>query len=292
MRVLLAVAAVVLSACSGGTGVLDAGVGGGTGGSGGTGGTGGGTAGGAGGGGSGGGTVDAGDPACKSDGGASRCGCPGFTFCENFEGATIDTTRWTVTTNATGNTAAIDATKSMRGSKSLHVTVKSAAGSTALLSTTKPFPAANNGFFGRAFVFAKAPTPTVHAGMFAASGPLIEVRLGLDHNSDIEPNYFGAQEYGIFTANKSKMPTDVWSCLEWEYRGAAGAPSELHFFLNGAEMPQIEVLATRMPPWTAPAYDKFSLGMILYQGDTATASGFDVWFDEVAFSPTRVGCAN
>ncbi len=218
----------------------------------------------------------------------SKCGCIGFTFCENFEGATIDAARWMVTTNATGNTAVLDTSKFARGTKSLHVTVKSNAGSTALLTTTKPFPAANNSFFGRAFVYAQAPTPIVHAGMFAASGPGIEVRLGLDHNGDIEPNYFGATEYGIFTANKSKMPTNIWSCLEWEYRGTG----ELHFFLNGTEMTQIEVLASRMPPWTAPIYDKFSLGMILYQGDTATAAGFDLWFDEVAFSTTRIGCTN
>ena len=282
MRMLLTVvAALVLSACSGGTSPID----GGSGGSG--GGSAGGAGGGSGGGSAGGGTVDAGDPACASDGGASKCGCPGFTFCENFEAAAIDTTRWTVTTNGTGNTAVIDATKSARGGKSLHVTVKSTVGSTALLDTTKPFPAANNSFFGRAFVFAQAPVPMVHAGLFAASGPGIEVRLGLDHMADIEPNYFGSMEYGIFGGPaKTKMPTGVWSCFEWEYRGTG----ELHFFLNGAEMTAIQVLATRMPEWTAPMYSKFSVGMILYQGDTGT--GFDVWFDEIAFSTTRVGCSN
>ncbi len=279
------IAVLLLAGCSAGS-TTGTSAGGGSGGSGGGTAAGGGTGGTGGSGG--GGTVDAGDPACASDGGSSKCGCPGFTFCESFEGASIEPSRWMVTTNGTGNTAVLDSAKSMRGSKSLHVTVKGNAGSTALLSTTKPFPAANNSFFGRAFVFAQAPIPIVHAGMFAASGPGIEVRLGLDHNGDIEPNYFGAQEYGIFTSNKSKMPTNVWSCLEWEYRGTG----ELHFFLNGTEMKQIEVLATRMPPWTAPTYDKFSLGMILYQGDTATAAGFDLWFDEVAFSTTRIGCTN
>ena len=293
MRLLLTlVAAVVVSACAGsstGTGGGGGSAGGGTAGGGtGGGGVGGGTGGGGGGtaGGAGGGTVDAGDPTCSGDGGASKCGCPGFTFCENFEGATVDTTRWTLDSDM--GTAVIDATKSARGGKSLHVNIKSGAGDRALLTTSKPFPAANNSFFGRAFVFAKAPTPNVHTGIFAAIGGTTEVRLGLDHMGDIEPNYMSAtNEYGVFTSNKSKMPTGVWSCLEWEYRGTG----ELHFFLNGTEMTQIEVLATEVPPWTAPTYSSFSLGMILFQNDSATATSFDVWFDEVAFNATRVGCA-
>ncbi|MBS1149897.1 MAG: secreted hydrolase, partial [Myxococcaceae bacterium] len=144
-------------------------------------------------------------------------------------------------------------------------------------------------FFGRAFVFAPGPLPIVHAGMFAASGGTTEVRFGLDHQADLEPNYMSPpNEYGIFTSNKTKLPTNTWACLEWEYRGTG----ELHFFLNGSELTQIEVLATRMPPWTAPTYSKFSIGMILFQSDTATANSFDLWFDEVAFSAMRVGCAN
>lgn len=275
---LLAVLAVVLAACSGG------GTGGGAGG-GAAGGTGGGAAGG-----TGGGTPDAGNPVCGSDGGLpgpSKCSCAGFTLCESFEGSAVDTATWTLDTSQ--GTAVLDTAKFARGGKSLHVNVKSGAGSRALLTTGKSFPAANNSFFGRAFVFAQGPIPKVHTGMFHASGAGTEVRLGIDHDGDLEPNYMSpSNEYGVFTANKAKLPTGKWVCLEWEYRGTG----ELHFFLDGAEMAEIQVLTTETPPWTAPAYSKFQLGLIMFQPDTATAASFDMWFDEVALGATRIGCRN
>jgi hypothetical protein len=288
-----AVAVGLLAACSGSAGPTDAGPGGGGGNGGGSaggvGGAGGGTAGG-----SGGGTVDAGDPLCNSDagiGGPSHCGCPGFTFCEDFEAAALAST-WSIDSNQ--GTAVLDTSKFARGAKSLHVNIKSGGGNRALLTQTQSFPAANNSFFGRAFVFAKSPLPKVHTGIFSANGAITggnaEVRFGLDHEGVLQPNYWTntGVEYGIFNSlPPTKLPTDVWACLEWEYRGSA---NELHFFLNGAEMTEIQVLSTQMPSWKAPAFAAFQMGMILFQSDTATASSFDVWFDEVGLSPTRIGC--
>ena len=50
------------------------------------------------------------------------------------------------------------------------------------------------------------------------------------------------------------------------------------------------MLTTFTPPWTAPAYSAFQLGLELFQSDLATAATFDIWFDEVALSGTRIGC--
>ena len=177
--------------------------------------------------------MDAGDPLCSSDGGLSRCSCPGFTLCENFEAAAVDTATWTL--DSSNGTAVIDSSKSARGSKSLHINIKSAGGDRALLKETKTFPLTTGAVFGRAFVFAKSPAPKVHTVLVSLNGTLgggtAEVRFGLDHNGILEPNYWTSTgtEYGIFSpVPVTTLPTDAWACLEWEYRTSG----ELHYYLN------------------------------------------------------------
>jgi hypothetical protein len=110
--------------------------------------------------------------------------------------------------------------------------------------------------------------------------------LGIDHMRDIEPNYFGTVEKGIFTSGKTKLPSDKWICLEWEYRSTG----EYHFFLDGTEMLPIKVLPA--DNWPAPAWTKFTLGLTMYHPDTGTAPNFEFFFDEVALSTTRITCSN
>lgn len=299
MRALVFAVAVTVVGCSAGGGAMDAGsVGGGSagggaagGGSAGGGSAGGGSAGGgAGGGAAGGGMADA----CASDAGlmvASKCSCPGFLLCDGFEAATLDTGTWTV--DAQNGTAKIEATRFARGAQALHVNVKASAGAHATVSETKSFPAPGNDFWGRAFMYVDGKAPQVHAGVFEASGPLMNstahVRLGFDHG-EMAPNYLveSGTEYGVFNSEpKTKVPTGRWACVEWHYAGPTNA---LSFFMDGAEMTEIAVPASTSPPWKSPAYAAFELGVLLFQNDTATAAAFDVWFDEVALKSTRVGC--
>jgi hypothetical protein len=227
---------------------------------------------------------------CQGDGGyfgESKCDCTGFTLCDDFEGASVDSATWML--DSSNGTATIDTTRAARGNCSVKLHITNGAGDRAILNETKSFPAAGNHFWVRAFVFATAPVPQVHCAMFEGSGGNTNVRVGLDHMGLIEPNYIsGNTEYGVFNGlTHPAMPTGTWTCLELEYDGPNNA---VHTYLNGALQTGIDITGTEMPPWTAPsAYSNLSIGPELFQPDN-TASSYDFWVDAVATSNNRVGC--
>src|SRR5882672_2206666 len=86
--------------------------------------------------------------------GASRCAAAKVQLCEDFESGTLDAATWTVR----GTKPVIDGVQKARGAKALHVTVTG--NGLSAIRETKTFPATNNTYYGRAFVyFASLPTP-------------------------------------------------------------------------------------------------------------------------------------
>ena len=233
--------------------------------------------------------VSQGDP-CTTDAGvlgASRCGCPGFSICDDFEKG-VDSV-WTV--DESHGTHVIDSTVAARGSAALKIHIDGTGGSRVLLTEKKTFPGQD--FWARVFLFVAAPFTQAHMGLFMASGPLgggtTEVRLGTQAGV-IGANYSApSSEYGIFNnAPPAKIGTGAWKCVEVHY---AGAKNELHTYLDEQEVTGQAVLSTNMPPWTAPPYGSLSIGPILYHDDQATSpGGFDYWLDAVAVAPNRIGC--
>lgn len=218
--------------------------------------------------------------------GASRCGCPGFSICDDFEKG-LDPA-WTV--DEWHATHAIDPTVAARGSAALKIHVDSAGGRM-LLTEKKTFPGQD--FWARIFLLVSQPITQAHMGLFAASGPLgsgtTEVRLGTQYG-ELRANYSGpSSEYGIFNnAPPVKLGTGAWKCIEVHY---AGPKNELHTYLDEQEVTGQAVLSTNVPVWTAPAYGTLSIGPILFHDDQATSpGGFDYWLDAVAVAPNRIGC--
>ncbi|MBX7101056.1 MAG: hypothetical protein K1X89_25290, partial [Myxococcaceae bacterium] len=250
-----------------------------------------------GGGSAGGGTASGGGSgnACAADAGyntPSKCSCAGFMLCDGFEGAAVDTATWTL--DSMNGTAAIESTRFARGAKALDLHATATAGSRAILSETKSFPASGNAFWGRSFIYVDGKAPKVHTGVFEGNGALMStkahVRLGFD-NGELRPNYLTetGTEYGTFGGPPHAIPTNTWACLEWHYNGPA---NQYEFYLDEQIMAENTIDGTGSQIWKSPAFSAFELGLLLYQNDTATQAAFDVWFDEFALSTNRVGCGH
>ena len=237
--------------------------------------------------------------------GASRCA--GMMFCDDFEGAAIDTTKWT----AMGTTKpGIDATQHARGQKALHVSITGSGASYIL--TKSPFPAAMNRYWGRAFVrFGQLPTaaPTMtysHWTFAAASGTGIagEIRLGGQLQN-------GKNLFGVGTDNRTEdagtgdwtnsdndptgapraVPTGEWMCIEWLH---AGDVNETHFYWDAVEHASLATTMTTRhggtkqgTPYILPQLTQVWVG---WQEYTDTTEPFEMWVDEVAFDSSRIGC--
>lgn len=240
--------------------------------------------------------------------GNPRCADSGFAICEDFEGdAGYDRDVWTQ--YASNGTLAVETTRAARGTHALHVhthapDVDGGAGANVGLRTVRGFPPARNTYFGRAFVWMAARAPTTHSTLFESGGRIVDAGIfdgslpdgGLNVSQrfsisghQLEASYDTSPrppttDYARRSA--TAMPLDRWACLEWHFKGDT---NELHFWLDGAELTDMTVLPTRVPTWFAPDWVRVNVGLQLYRPDAV--SDFDLWIDEVAINPTRVGCS-
>lgn len=238
-------------------------------------------------------TVDAarvdGGGAVDAAGGERGC-LPTDYLCERFETATIDSA---YAQDLFAGTASIETTRAARGASALHVHVGADGGSRALLTSDRGFPVAGNSFYGRAFVYLDGAVPGGHVGIFSASGPLsgggdAEVRLGIG-NGALLPNYTApGVEYGTWHSPPPPMPAGRWACIELAYLDDPGDDDQLHYFIDGEEQTLDGVYGGGTDHWTAPSYEAFTFGVILYH--PSDVGELDVWMDDVVLAPERVGC--
>ena len=228
--------------------------------------------------------------------GASRCGT-GLDLCDDFEATSINTTRWRVQ----GPAPTVDSTRAARGMRSVHFHTTD--NGLSLLHTTVPFPATNNTYWGRVFVYFDAmPTAPMwaHWSISAAvgSGTDTEVRVG--GQWDGSKNRFGVGtdhgETGDWTTLDedpgTAVPVDSWICVEWQHKGDT---NETRFFWDGVEHPSLHTTATdhggpNNVQYELPTFESVYIGWWLYQPGT-TPGAFDVWIDEAAFDSERIGCS-
>jgi hypothetical protein len=228
--------------------------------------------------------------------GASRCGT-GLDLCDDFEATSINTTRWRVQ----GPAPTVDSTRAARGMRSVHFHTTD--NGLSLLHTTAIFPATNNTYWARVFVyFDTMPTAPMwaHWSISAAvgSGTDTEVRVGGQY--DGSKNRFGVGtdhgETGDWTNLDedpgNPVPVDAWVCLEWQNKGDT---NETRFFWDGVEHPSLHTTATDhggsdTVDYELPTFESVYVGWWLYQPET-TPGQFDVWIDEVAFDSERIGCS-
>ncbi|MDB4947120.1 MAG: hypothetical protein JWP97_6654 [Labilithrix sp.] len=234
--------------------------------------------------------------------GASRCAGAGLQLCEDFESGTLDTTTWKVT----GTAPTIDGVQKARGAKALHI--KMNANGASYVKETKTFPATNNTYWARAFVyFASLPAPPAmtysHWTFAAATGTGVQGEIRLSGQLQNGANHFGvgtdsgssATGTGDWT-NSDKDPTNAvravptkeWMCIEWMHDGEH---DETKFFWDAVEHPSLATTAAKhggnTNPYVLPEFNALWFGWQEYQ----TSSGpFEMWVDEIAVDPKRIGC--
>lgn len=236
-------------------------------------------------------------------------------FCEDFESGTLDTATWKVG----GTVPVIDSLQAARGTKALHFAL-TGNGNTHV-SESKTFPAMNAKYWGRAFVYFNAmPHHSAdadsldysHWTILAATGKVVagEVRIG----GQLQKRFGGATPlnyFGVGTDNRTQPegsgdwtnadndPADAakpvtekqWSCLEWMHDSQA---DETKFFLDGVEHPSLATTPMTKhggipdKPFLLPEIDALWFGFAEYQ---PTTQKLELWYDEIALDPERVGCA-
>jgi hypothetical protein len=230
-----------------------------------------------------------GDARCSSD----------FELCEDFESGSLDTGRWSTRTSGGANPE-VDDTRAARGEHSLHVHTED--NGFAYISQTDTFPAADNTYYARMFVYFEAlPTAPQWAhwslSVGLEDGNESEARIGGQFDGDI--NRFGVgSDHGptgdwtqLDEDDPNEVPEGEWICLEWLNQGDT---DEGRVWINDEEHPSLHTTATEHGgdgEYLLPEFDSVWFGWWHYQGDTDPPE-FDLWIDEIVVDDERIGCAN
>jgi hypothetical protein len=235
--------------------------------------------------------------------GASRCADAGLQLCEDFENGTLNQSIWAVV----GGTPVIDGAEHARGSRALHVTVNGNGQSAIREKSTFPEPA--DTYFGRMFVYFKSlPTPPgmtyAHWTIVAATGNVVAGEIRVSGQLQQGKNLFGVgtdnrTDAGTATGdwtNSDKdpngspaaVPLGQWICLEWMHKGDT---SETSFWWDATLHPSLSTSETvhggNLNPYQLPQFTSVWLGWQEYQTSTEP---FELWIDEIAIDPHRIGC--
>jgi hypothetical protein len=238
--------------------------------------------------------------------GASRCAQANVQLCEDFESGVLDTGTWTT---IGGAKPVIDGVQKARGAKALHFTVMGSGQSA--IRESKTFPAPNNTYYGRAFVyFASLPTPMTgftysHWTLIAATGSQVsgEIRVsgqmqngmsywGVGTDNRVDPNGTGDWTNSDSDPNgkPSAVPSGRWLCIEWMHKGDT---NETRFWWDGVEHPSLYTMpntphgGNKTEPFILPQFKNVWLGWAEYQ---PTMEPFELWLDEIAIDKDRIGC--
>jgi hypothetical protein len=249
------------------------------------------------------GTAGSGTSGASSMGGAGggNGSCAGALFCDDFEAYTgTPATPWTVKKNAQG-TVTIDGAQHKSGSRAVKFTTSGAAAyQQAFISIDKPFPVANNAFYGRMMIYTtKAANDGVHWTMIQGEGPATsqgitraDVRYGGQHQQALMANYDSAGKASdCWQHSQTKMPEGKWACMEWYFEGATNTQK---FWLDGKAIDDLTVAGQGQGcvsdgtagKWYFPTFEHLYLGWESYQTDDAR----EVWIDDVAIGTTQIGC--
>jgi hypothetical protein len=257
-------------------------------------------------------------------GGPSICCSGAYQVCDDFEadvtGGSPNAKFWQVEmlnkgygnqpnaaldANTVDQNAIIEISEAMsaRGKKSLHIVAQNSnqlpnnGWHHDMLVNRTIFPAPNNTFWGRAFVYyvqdANSDYPGGHSTLADASGTVT--------GSSTFYTWWRLSTFGNFAINCEhgdsgasspvRMPMNRWACLEWQYRGDAN--NEIYLYLDGNQLAMTTKTSETAdnPAGLAPVYDAFRLGWEVYSYQyNPTPKQFEMYYDEVALDYNRIGC--
>ncbi len=233
--------------------------------------------------------------------GSSRCTQAGVQLCEDFESGAINKALWSVQ----GTAPVVDGLQHARGNSALHITQPG--NGLSYIKETKTFPAMNDTYWGRIFVFFKtlpaAPLTYAHWTFVAASGTGVSGEIRLSGQFQNTANFFGVgtdnrvDDAGTGDWTNSDrdppkapvaVPLNQWLCIEWLHKGDT---NETRFFWDGVEHPSLYTSATmhggNANPFLLPKFTNVWIGWQEYQ---TTTEPFELWIDEIAIDSQRIGC--
>ncbi len=237
--------------------------------------------------------------------GDSRCADAGVQLCEDFESGMIKPSIWTVN----GTMPVVDTMQHARGTHALHITQNGNGLSYIIEKTT--FPAVNNTYYGRVFVYFKSlpftttdgGMPYAHWTMVAGSGTGVTGEVRLSGQLVNKRNTWGvgtdnqtASGTGDWTngdddppGNPTAIPQNQWMCIEWMHKGDT---SETQFWWDGTLHPSLSTTSSmhggNNNPFLLPKFTQVWIGWQEYQDSTER---FEMWIDEIAIDSQRIGCA-
>lgn len=233
--------------------------------------------------------------------------------CDDFEtdavGANPNARLWSVHTQNAQESLTVDSTRAYSGKQSLHIHTSNNGYENAVLVNQTLFPAANNSFFGRFYMWLDQQ-PQIHTGLISASGtrPGETTTANYSYGGQFGPflaNYYDANnpsnviddwqhagtEVNGAWQNTTPVPTGRWACIEWQFKGDT---NEMHLWVDGQAVASMDILGKSSQsnsgiPWTAPPFTSVSLGYTVIQ-NTEAFDHFDLWLDAVALDAKRIGC--
>jgi hypothetical protein len=256
-----------------------------------------------------GGAAAAGAAGDSGAGGSAAMTCPASAaFCEDFEAyASAQDLSPTWSTSVTGGMLAVDDSKPFAGKRALHMSGPAGmAHSELIVKQGAPlFPLLGSGYFGRAEMWLMSvPTGGVHvnyvqsSGMLPASTQVAKYGWGSMFGKLLAGYTIRATEQNAPVTDCSKpatstLPTGRWVCVEWQFDGVEPG---MHLWFDGTEVSDAAVsktgtqCATGAAPggvWRAPTFANLSLGFAQYQ---VWSNPTEMWLDNVALGPERIGC--
>lgn len=241
--------------------------------------------------------------------GSSRCDqakAAGVQFCDDFE-QTEGGNPGPAWSYPFGFMPTIDSKHAARGTRAL--LFANTTGNPGHIEETSTFPAANNSFYGRMFVWIdQLPTAAdgAHWALVGAKGDgnPAEVRVDGQLVSTPAPghNFYGVgSDFGDSgdwhtsgTEPQSSAQEKVWTCLEWRFKGDT---SETQVWIDGVEQVSLHTTSKEFRPgdqemgktFTHPTYQRLRIGWWIYQNNSVPAAN-NVWLDEIAIDDERIGC--
>jgi hypothetical protein len=239
----------------------------------------------------------------------TAAGCPaGALLCDDFEKYTTPaelTSAWKPTASG-GATITVDATKTWKGAKSLHI--KGAAGtpSAVIVKEGAPlFPIPGNVMFGRVMLWLTGtpggnyhwnsiqaagviPTST-QWGKYGWGGQAGKVLAGYTVRRDAA----GGVLIDCSKPSAMAFPAQKWVCVEW---GFDGTKNEMHMWFDGQLLADADIVGTGTrcvaggdlgKPWAAPVFSNLTIGWQQYQ---ASSGPLELWLDDLVVDKARVGC--